>query len=135
MIKGKLTISRPNYGDGKEKIAIKLKDVDAVLSPIEIEIGYEEFALAITGMSSVECEFEATFLDRIGKQRESMILAFEMPSHFNACRNKDVARERAAEAAPEGWVFEKNFSSQNSFYEEDGKRYARTNAYRWVDKQ
>lgn len=64
----------------------------------------------------------------VGKKMEMDQITFEIPKHGDvktACRI-------ATEICPEGWRPELTFNSQNSFYIEDGKYFARTTIRRWV---
>lgn len=54
-MKGKLTISRPSYGDNREKINIVVRDQASRLKFLSIEIDYADFTKCITGLSEVSC--------------------------------------------------------------------------------
>lgn len=131
--KAALTISRPSYSNGKQKISISVEDVDAVIDFLEIEIDLDEFARCITGLGMAKCEMEVRGLKNVGKKRESMDIVFEMPDvDYN--KKLETAQRLAKEAAPEGWESSVYFGSQDSFFTKDGKQYARTRASRCVEK-
>ena len=133
--KGKLTISRPSYSDGSQKIAISVEDKDAVIGFLSLEISYEDFAAAITGMGMMPCEFEVRGLESVGKKREDIKLEFKVCSGDIAFRErKDVAYKRAQEVAGPEWEASNYFDSQDSFFYKDKNLWARTTAYRWVKK-
>ena len=136
--KAALTISRPNYGDGRKKISITVKDREAVTEFLEIEIDLAAFTECITGLSSIDCDMVVKNLDKVGKVREQDKIKFKMPD--NQFHNKDVAREEAAKHTPEGWEFSGHFGPQNSFFTvqtDEGERedWATTSIMRWVDKE
>lgn len=56
--KGHITISRPQYSDGRKLITVNLVDRMSGAECASLEIGYAEFAEALTGMGHIECEFE-----------------------------------------------------------------------------
>ena len=131
--KAALTISRPSYGNDIEKISITVRDVDAKIAFLEIEIDLDEFTRCITGLSMAECEMEVYGLQNVGKKREYMDIVFEMPDvDYN--KKLETAIRLAREAAPEGWESSVYFGSQDSFFTKDGKQYARTRASSCVEK-
>jgi len=100
--KAKLTISRPMYGDGRKVISIKVKDSDAVIQFLSIEIGLNEFAECLTGLSEVECEMETRELHNVGKIRETDSIEFEIPGPQYSIGEGDL-NEIAKANTPEGW--------------------------------
>lgn len=72
-MKAKLTISRPTFGDGKEVIAIHVKDASSGVEIAELHIGYAEFTQALTGQSEMECDINRILseanLHKIGKKK------------------------------------------------------------------
>lgn len=128
MHKAQLTISRPMYGDHRKKIAIEIKDVDANIEFLELEIGLEEFAKALTGLAGAECEMQFRWLENVGKRVE--IDTFE----FECKRDKQEAIRKVKKLCPKEWRPSTYFGSQNSFFKKDGKDFARTTIRRWVEK-
>ena len=131
--KAKLSISRPSYGDDRKKIKISIEDSDAIITFLDIEIDLADFAKCITGLGMVDCDMEVRGLENVGKKRESMPIVFEMPS-VGWGMKRGTAVELSQKAAPEGWTCSTYFGSQDSFFTKDGRDYARTTAYRWVEK-
>lgn len=131
--KATLTISRPSYGDGCKAISIQVMDVDARVRFLELEIGYAEFAQVLTGLSEIECMMEVKDLQNVGKQIERKTIEFEMPKNKPYC--KDTASTRAIQEAPEDWRPSLYFGSKSSFFSQNDVNYARTDIYRWVDKE
>ena len=132
-MKGKLTISRPSYGDGRRKISINVKDVDAGIRFLELEIDLDSFAEAITGLSEIECDLKVMALHNVGKKIERNKIEFKLPSD-DICDRKYLAEEELDKVIPEGWSSMETFSSQNSFFKVDGEPWARANIMRWIIK-
>lgn len=134
MNKGSLTISRPSYGGDKKKILIQVRDVDAGIRFLDIEIDYADFAACLTGLSEQSCEFEARGLQNVGKRVERDKIEFEV---YNPYYKKDDPEliALAKVATPEGWTCSTYFGSQDSFIKKDDKYYARTSISRWVEKE
>ena len=68
MSKGKITISRPQFGDGRKAISITVKDVDSRVRFLDIELPLGEFAECLTGLSEVTCNIETRGLKNVGKK-------------------------------------------------------------------
>ena len=132
-IKTKLTISRPVYGCGKEKISIQVRDVDAHIRFLDIEIDLDKFTKCITGLSEIECTATLRGIENVGKKRETMAIEVEIPKNIYTNR-KETAYVLAKKCTPKGWQCSKFFGSQSSFFEREGKSYAKTTATRWVNK-
>lgn len=129
MNKAKLTISARRGGDN-DYVALCVRDGSSKIEFLELHIEFADFAQALTGLAHVECEADYRGLDNVGKTKEVSPFEFEMPK--GKYRDKDTAREIAAKVAPEGWMVENYFSSQGSFFTEDGMEMARTTIYRYV---
>jgi hypothetical protein len=131
-IKGELSIVRPSCSDGKKYIRIMVGDVEARVQFLDIEIALDDFAECLTGLSLVKCDIDVRGLDKVGKRIESDELIFEMPSRVKYSERKQIAAALARKAAPDGWEASGYFYAQDSFFEKDGKSYARTLISRWV---
>lgn len=135
MTKGKITISRISSNqENYLPIKITIDDVDAVTQFLEIEMSLENFAECLTGLAARPCEFKTRGLQNIGKKREMADFTIELPEGtINRRNSEEVATERAEKLCPDGWIVSTYFNSQSSFYRENGKEYARTNIFRWID--
>lgn len=131
-IDGKITISRPTCGDGSEYISIRLRCESSRTRFLDLEMDYAEFAQALTGLSEVNCKIITRKLDRIGKTKETRPLEFMVPEGKHL--DKSVAKDRATKEVPEGWVSDAYFNSTDSFFQKNGKYWARTTMSRWVDR-
>jgi len=131
--KGKITISRPYCGDGREFISIKVQDVKSRTRFLDVEISYSDFAQLLTGLSEVSCDIIPNNLDRVGKEMVMEEVVVEMSEE--ASYSKPLANQRVLnwiEASEHDWVIFGGFSSQNTFFKKEGINYARTNLRRWV---
>jgi hypothetical protein len=80
--KGKITISRPQLGDHKEFVRVTLKDIDACMKFLEVDVPLGQFALALTGMSEQECDLHPNRLDTVGKVREMEPCVFVLTQEY-----------------------------------------------------
>lgn len=126
-----LSISRPSYGDGREKISIRVKDESSRIEFLEIEIDLVSFAKAITGLSEVKCEMVTRRLEHVGKTEEIDKLEFEIPEHTYTNR-EEVTLETALKLCPDSWTLDPYLGSKDSFSYKDGKEYCRVNIFRYV---
>jgi len=130
-MKGKLSITRPSYGDDKKKILITIKDTSSRIRFCDIEIDYDKFTKCITGLSEVECDFVTRSLNDVGKTKEQLEMVFKLPTSYYTM-GKDRIIFIAKNKIPSGWSCNLFFNSQDSFFNIDGRKYARTTIYRWI---
>lgn len=133
MHKARLTISRPSYSDDRKKISIQVKDVDAGIRFLTIEVDLDKFSECITGLSETECEMEVFGLTNVGKMIERDRIEFEIEDRFYREADEYLYNE-AIKHVPEGWICSRYFGSKDSTFIKDGKRYARASIMRWVKK-
>ena len=131
--KAGLTISRPPYGDGSRKISIQVKDRDASIKFLELEVDYDKFAECLTGLAEVDCEIKVNKIENVGKVIERKKIEFEIPGPEYEVSD-EIMKRLAPENTPDGWECSVYFNSQDSFFKKDGKEYARTHISRWIDK-
>lgn len=131
--KGKISITRPSCGDGREYISIRLEDKDSHIKFVEVEVDYGEFTKALTGLAGSQCLLKFHNLENVGKIKEHDNISFIMPEHNYDDKDK-VASIAAISACPKGWEPSLYFRSQKSFYRIDGVEFARTTIHRWVDR-
>ena len=62
-MKGSISISRPSFGDGRQKISIQIKDIDSRVSFLDVEIDLDLFSSALTGLSEQACDFKVRGLN------------------------------------------------------------------------
>jgi hypothetical protein len=116
-----------------DSITVTVIDKDSSTAFLHMVLTREQFInatmnrLAYTEVGSAYFEN----VDRVGKTLELDTLVFEIPKHGDT----ESARKIAQEQCPEGWVPDLYFQSQNSFYIEDNKYYARTTIRRWIEKE
>lgn len=132
-LEGKITITRRNVSKGSDYINISIRDNLSSIEFVDIDISFASFAEAITGRGFVPCSLKVNHLDCVGKKYEGKRFEFEMPEHSLGNR-KDIANQTAKELCPDGWIPRYYFGSQDSFFEKDGKKYARCYIERWLDE-
>lgn len=129
-----MKLKKPQVTFNSQHSVFKIELFDALSRVIfcKIELTPEDFVTALSGLAHVNCAGEVFNLDKIGKKKIHESFVFEMKETiYEEKINK--AEELAKKLCPEGWEPVLHFNSQNSFFQKDGKRYARTTIRRWVD--
>lgn len=134
MIPGKLTISRVHSNREPDYIEVRLCDDDAAIEVATAKLSLAHFAAAVTGLGHVDCEIETRGMEHVGKKLETDTLELPMLPDSNR-GDKEAAIAAAKRWCPQGWTPDLCFGSQNSFFQRDGKLWARTTIRRWVDKE
>lgn len=107
-LQGKLTISRPSNGSGRRYITIRIHDELSGTEVIDLEIGLEEFAEAVTGMGYVPCEFELQ-AEFAGKKREIKRVLVEcgeswLEAKRTPARQAEYVAQKFAPYEVDGWI-------------------------------
>ncbi len=137
--KARLTISRPSYGDGREKIHIEVMDEASRIRFLELEVELDVFTKVLTGRSEGGCDMTFRELENVGKVKESRDVITEMPAV--TYQDRDEVAQRVCQVAVSqedeegGWKVSRYFVSKGSFFREDGVDWVRGRAYRWVTKE
>ena len=134
MSNGKITISKPVRGDGRERVQISVKDELSRNRFVTVSMSLENFAHALMGLAEVDCNHELNNPEIVGKKKEVEKLEFEMP-RGTLINRKNIAAAIANTEMPEGWELWDGFSSQNSFFTKDGVEMARCKIIRYVDSK
>lgn len=115
-------------------LRINLEDQTSSITFATIELTANDVVQAFSRVVNVPCSIEVRGLHKLGKKMIVSTLELEMPSDpLLASRSKEIAIQEAEKHCPEGWEFDKYFSSQGSFFYKDGKHYARCTIRKWVD--
>lgn len=126
-IQGKITILV-----NQDRVDITVKDDKANTAFLEIELTPDQFVACLSRLAYVECELEVNGMDRVGKTHENKSFEFEIPESLKSRSKTDELRSFAQSQLSDGWIADNYFGSQNSFFEKDGKRYARCIIRRYV---
>lgn len=99
----------------------------------KIRFSPQQWFNAISGLGCSQCDATISYdaVSHIGKRMEMLPLVFEMPKDAWP-KQKEIARKLAKEKCPEGWSPDLYFGSQGSFFNKEGKSWAKTAIRRWV---
>lgn len=126
-INGKIT-----FLVGQEQTTIELIDDNASTTFAKITLTPEQLSSALSRIAYTECDIEVFGLDKLGKRMEHKKFDFEIPKDIDKKELVKLSQE-LIDKENEGWISDGYFSSQDSFFQKDGKNYARCMVRRWVD--
>lgn len=102
----------------------------------EGRLSAEQLASALSRLAHTHMESASVFnLHKLNKKHEHRMFTFEIPGKSSYHAGIEGVRKIAVEKCPYGWEADLSFSSQGSFFEENGKSYARTIIRRWIDEE
>lgn len=120
----------------EEKVTIEIEDMGSITKFVKVTMTPEQFTQALSRLSNTKCSVEVRGLHKVGKRHEHKEFTFEVPSGLGFGRDRDKRfLPILMRKCPEGWEPDTHFGSQNSFFSEGTKNYARTIIRRWVDSE
>ena len=120
---------------GRDGTTIEIRDEKSGAMFCELQLTNDQLASALSRMGHTPCEASVYGLDKLNKQQEVDTFEFEA---FKGARSSDadtlveMAKSALYSADMSEWKPDSYFSSQNSFFEKDGKRFARVTIRRWI---
>ena len=118
-LKGRISITRPSYSNGKEVICIELDDDRSHCRVIEVELGYADFTRALMGQGYIPCEFEVYpgGIKNLGKVSEvkTVSIGFDDSPGRWVNLNEEKKNEILSNLEVDGWTF-RNISSDFDNY-------------------
>jgi len=118
---------------GDEETTIEVHDALAGVTILKATLNAGQFCQALSRLARTECKAEVFDLNRVGKRKITEKLEFPLPLPVEHGLKKELAKKEAIRICPAGWEPSTYFSSQNSFFEFDGREWARTFMVKWVD--
>ena len=120
----------------REFTTIELYDADSSTTFASIRLTSDQLSSALSRIAYTDCSVELNGMDKVGKKMEWKSFEFELPRNYMSGRDNSEELTNIAQSlldkTKEGWVSENYFASQNTFFEKDGKPYARCTVRRWV---
>ncbi len=134
---GKMTIKEGAISIlvNREGTTIELTDKTSNTRFAEVKLTNDQLAMALARFGETPCKIDVFGLDRIGKTHEHKNFEFAITRDLEYGGRIPILQKMANELLleeGEGWSTTDTFSSQNTFFEKDGKKYARCIARRYV---
>lgn len=123
---------------GAESTTIEIKDSTSATTFVKVKLTPEQLSEALSRTMYTQCEAEVFGLDKIGKVHENKKFEFEIPKEISGSKNSSALNQKALKALKavgmDEWVPDRNYSSQDSFFTNGDKRFARVVIRRWIEK-
>lgn len=116
----------------RDETTIEIEDENANVRFLKITLTPKQLSAALSRQADVKCEIEVRGLEKIGKTHENRDFEFEIPNGLAGSKNESELHKLAQSLLSDGWIADRYFSSQNSFFKKNGVQYARCTIRRWV---
>jgi len=116
----------------RENTTIEIQDEKANARFVTVTLTPEQLSAALSRQMAVECELVVKGLEKVGKKHENKYFEFEIDENIRSSKYENELHKIAESLLTDGWVADRYFSSQNSFFKKDGKQYARCIIRRWI---
>jgi len=123
-IKGSIT-----FLPSQEGTTIKVRCETSKITFLEVTLTNDQLAAMMSRLANTECELKVKGIDKIGKQHEHQTFEFECDKKENVEWICEMAMTRDGFG---DWTSDQHYGSQNSFFQRDGKNFARTIIRRWI---
>lgn len=128
-----ITISRPQYGDGRQKISITVVDNASRIEFLDLEIDLDEMMAALTGGSRRPCEAEIRGLESVGKTRVTEKREIVCP--LKSYRRGELEKWLQENAQEDGWILDLYLGSHASTASHPDGTLLRYNVTKFVDTE
>jgi len=118
-----------------DNVKLELHDDDSSITFVRVELTAKQFTQALGRLAHTPCKsMEVRGLERVGTKMENQTFIFEVPESvpWKHEERVKILKPILDKVCPEGWIPDMGFNSQNSFFTNEGKNYARTTIRRWV---
>jgi len=131
----KLTISRGSEGGGRNTIRIVVHDPQSSCDVLEVKIGMEEFALALTSVARQPCDAVWRVANLGLKYEIKHEFVAYAPEHGLPSSDRDLAEQRAlARFEKDGWMGDReDLRNWHRHVVKDGQDGFRVTFRRWVE--
>lgn len=115
---------------------IEVKDHEAGITFLKIQLDADEYMRVLSRQAPVECVLDIVGVDKIGKKIEVDRFEFKafrpIDFHNKIEEYQTQLQELAQSQLKDGWIADRYFGSQDSFFQKDGEQWARATIRRWV---
>jgi len=112
---------------------IEITDRNANTTFAKAELTAKQWCQALSRLGHTRCKLNVYGLDNVGKKHERKDFEFELPESLQDWdRDHELVADYAGKHAPKGWKADRYFGSQTSFFDKDGRRWARCSIRRWI---
>ena len=117
----------------REYTTIEVEDSNASTRFLNIKLTPEQLSACLSRQACVPCEIELKGIEKLGKKHEYKSFEFEIPKKMTSYNHDAKKLQKLAQSKLEnGWIADGYFNSQDSFFDKDGKHFARCVIRRWI---
>jgi hypothetical protein len=93
-----------------------------------VKIEPKDVIKLFSNRADVSCSIELEHLERLGKKHKHKTLEFPLPKNYSIHQDKDkkILMKHMQNYVPKNYIASTYFNSQDSFFERDGIKMART---------
>jgi len=124
---------------GSESTTISFQCAKSNITFAEATLTPQQLSSALSRLSNTECEIDVKGLNKVNKTMEHKKFEFKLPDGVSKWNNtekvelKDVCNTAMIEQGiSDEWISDHYYNSQDTYFNKDGKPYARTTIRRWV---
>jgi len=114
-----------------EYTSIEIMDSKSHMTFVKVRLTPEQLSSALSRLAYTPCELEVNELERVGKKQEYRTFEFEIngkdQTSLEAACNEAMFQQGLHE-----WHSDHYYKSQDTFFDKDGKKYARVTIRRWL---
>lgn len=126
-LSGGLTISRRS----DDRIYIQILDTSSKSKFVQASVSPERFAMAVTGLSEVECVLDVRDLHLVGMKKVAEARTVECP--LETFDRDELGAWLVQNCSEDGWIINASLRSQNSVVRDGDKRVLNYSVHRYVD--
>ncbi len=119
----------------QDDTTIELIDGESSITFVEITLSAKQLSMALSRLSHTPCDINVNenAIHKLNKKLEVKSHEFEIPATIDSYRmNEDDLHKIAISTCPEGWIPDKYYGSQKTFFNKGDIRFARVTIRRWI---
>jgi hypothetical protein len=132
MLKGDISITRPQSNHGEKFVNIRLCDNLSGTAFIDVKVAMADFAEALFGLSHVPCSFDLRQVEKVGLKKETC--KHRVTVKRSRDDREDAAREACVPFEADGWEadWRSLLNPHYSSSDDDGNTTGMVSFHRWV---
>ena len=134
IIDGKITILI-----GPDCTKIEIRDSEAAITFVRIKLTPHQLSEALSRIKDTPCEIKVNGIERVGKIHECESFEFSIPDSIETSKYcsgyRGLVKDYAQKICPYGWTSDATFNSKDSFFDKEGKPWAKCTIRRWIVKE
>jgi hypothetical protein len=130
-IDGKITL----LFDPDRGLNIEIEDANARTTFVKLNVKNSDVTKLMSRQAMIPCSLEIRDLKCVGKIHKCKKFDFEIPEKLSIRENREKLIKYSEKFIPKGWIPDGYYNSQDSFYTENGKHFARVVIRKWSKKK